>query len=163
MEELMTASQLLDDPRNGTPFKLFTILCINRDGFQLLFSPAALVKQYGGSIDRWQRAAHVLIDKGYLVFNHKHTYDFYSLPCNVSIEEDPDVDRYSHRQGEGTPTEKGRNNIYIIDPKAAAVPHKAWSGPIPPNYPGIKTINIECDTDWDKDNAPETVYTIDVQ
>ena len=165
-EELMTASRVLDDSRNGTPYKLFTILCMNRDGFQLLYSPAALVKQYGGSIERWQRAAHVLIDKGYLVFNHRNTFDFYSLPRDVSAEEYTAADRYPCRQGECTPADKGRNNTNIMEPKAFALSHKAWRGTIPPNYPSIKIpplVNIECDGDWDKDATPEDIYTVDLQ
>lgn len=60
--------------------KLYTYLAANKNGYNLAFSPAAILKEIGMPTSTTSDQFKILVDKGYLVLNHNNTYDFYEYP-----------------------------------------------------------------------------------
>lgn len=67
--------------------KLYTYLAANKNGYNLAFSPAAILKEIGMPTSTTSDQFKILVDKGYLVLNHNNTYDFYEYPRLNSEQE----------------------------------------------------------------------------
>ena len=67
----------------GLELNAFLYLSSNQDKYEMALSTEDMAQQMGGSVRSYQTAIRSLIEKGYLVQNHKNHYDFYDFPDNV--------------------------------------------------------------------------------
>lgn len=77
----------------GLELNAFLYLSSNQDNYEMALSTEDMAQQMGGSVRSYQTAIRSLIEKGYLVQNHKNRYDFYDFPdeaitVEVNTQED---------------------------------------------------------------------------
>ena len=67
----------------GTELKAFLYLSSNQNNYEMALSTEDMATQMDGSVRSYQTAVQGLIQKGYLVQDHKNRYDFYEVPNEV--------------------------------------------------------------------------------
>lgn len=80
--------QALFDASKGfseAELKVFLYLAGNQDNYQMALSTEDIHTQMGISVGAAQAAVRKLVEKGYLVQNHKSYYDFYETPCEPHV------------------------------------------------------------------------------
>ena len=61
---------------NGTALKLYLYLAMNRDGYELAFSPQYFADKFNTSLNSARDAVQILIKEGFLIMRKGNSYDF---------------------------------------------------------------------------------------
>ena len=69
---------------NGTALKLYLYLAMNRDGYELAFSPQYFADKFNTSLNSARDAVQILIKEGFLTMRKGNSYDFNEIGNSTS-------------------------------------------------------------------------------
>ena len=69
---------------NGTALKLYLYLAMNRDGYELAFSPQYFADKFNTSLNSARDAVQILIKEGFLIMRKGNSYDFNEIGNSTS-------------------------------------------------------------------------------
>ena len=69
---------------NGTALKLYLYLAMNRDGYELAFSPQYFADKFNTSLNSARDAVQILIKEGFLIVRKGNSYDFNEIGNSTS-------------------------------------------------------------------------------
>ena len=69
---------------NGTALKLYLYLAMNRDGYELAFSPQYFADKFNTSLNSARDAVQILIKEGFLIMRKSNSYDFNEIGNSTS-------------------------------------------------------------------------------